>query len=55
MSAIIMAQGIMFITLILMVIGRTPLYLTAIIGSTLAALTVGIPLYGGEGVKVLPN
>lgn len=52
MSAIIMAQAIMFITLILMVIGRTPLYLTAIIGSTLAALTVGIPLYGGEGVSI---
>ncbi len=52
MSTIIMAQAIMFITLILMVIGRTPLYLTAIIGSTLAALTVGIPLYGGEGVSI---
>lgn len=52
MSTIIMAQAIMFITLILMVIGRTPLYLTAIIGSTLAALTVGMPLYGGEGVSI---
>ncbi len=52
MSTMVIAQLIMFITLILMVIGRTPLYLTAVIGSTIAALIVGIPLYGTESVTI---
>ena len=52
MSVIVIAQLIMLFTLILMVIGRTPLYLTAVIGSTLAALIAGIPLYGGEPITI---
>ncbi|WP_311553373.1 SLC13 family permease [Propionimicrobium lymphophilum] len=38
------AQLLMAITLLLMVIGRTPLYTTAVVGSTLAALVFGIPI-----------
>lgn len=38
MNYIIVAQIIMSITLILMVIGKTPLYLTALIGTTISVL-----------------
>ncbi|WP_246108442.1 SLC13 family permease [Salisediminibacterium halotolerans] len=43
----------MLATLILMITGKTPLYMTAIIGSTLAAITAGFPLSGEEDVTVL--
>lgn len=42
----IAAQIVMGITIILMVIGRTPLYTTAIVGATLAALIYGVPITG---------
>lgn len=49
----IVAQLLMALTLILMVIGRTPLYTTAIVGSTIAALAFGIPLVAeGEAVSI---
>lgn len=48
----ILAQIIMGITLILMLIGRTPLYTTAIIGSTIAALVYGIPIVGEADVTL---
>lgn len=41
---LIIAQLIIAATLILMVIGRTPLFMTAMFGATLAALVGGIPL-----------
>lgn len=41
-----MAQIFMVITLIFMVWGKTPLYLTAIVGSTIAALAAGFPISG---------
>lgn len=41
-----MAQILMVITLIFMVWGKTPLYLTAIVGSTIAALAAGFPISG---------
>jgi len=37
------AQIIMLLTLLLMVSGKVPIYLTAVIGSTIAALAFGIP------------
>lgn len=44
---------LMVLTLALMVTGRTPIYLTAIIGSALAAITAGFPLSGKEEITVL--
>ena len=40
------AQIIMVITLLVMIFGLAPLYLTAIVGTTLAALAAGYPLIG---------
>jgi len=40
------AQIIMLVTLLLMVSGRAPIYLTAIVGSTIAALAAGFPITG---------
>ncbi|MCR6097755.1 citrate transporter [Salipaludibacillus agaradhaerens] len=48
----LLAQFIMLATLILMISGKTPLYMTAIIGSTLAAIGAGFPLSGDEEVTV---
>lgn len=46
------AQLVMILVLILMASGKTPLYLTAILGSTLAALLAGIPVTGAPPVTV---
>lgn len=49
----IAAQIVMGITIILMVIGRTPLYTTAIVGATLAALIFGVPITSdGDGTTI---
>ena len=48
-----MAIVLMVLTLILMVVGKTPLYLTAIIGSALAALAAGS--YSGKVRSLLPS
>ncbi|WP_280770686.1 SLC13 family permease [Salipaludibacillus daqingensis] len=50
---ILFAQLIMLATLILMITGKTPLYMTAIIGSTLAAISAGFPLSGDAEITVL--
>ncbi|WP_182353186.1 SLC13 family permease [Flaviflexus huanghaiensis] len=42
----IAGQVLIGVTIILMVVGRTPLYTTAIVGATLAALVYGIPVTG---------
>jgi len=47
------AQGLMVLTLLLMVTGKTPIYLTAIIGSTIAALVAGFPLAGKAEITIL--
>ncbi|WP_110953972.1 citrate transporter [Anaerosinus massiliensis] len=44
----ITAQIIMVITLGVMILGLAPLYLTAVIGTTLAALAAGFPLMGSS-------
>ncbi len=46
------AQILMGVVLILMVSGKTPLYLTAILGSALVALVAGFPLSGSESITV---
>ncbi len=50
---LLVAQLVIGLTLILMISGRTPLYMTAIIGSTLAALIAGFPITGAEDITVL--
>lgn len=42
----------MALTLLLMVVGRTPLYSTAIVGATLAALVFGIPITGDADITI---
>ncbi|MDO5727847.1 MAG: SLC13 family permease [Bowdeniella nasicola] len=49
---LVLAQILMGLTLILMVSGRTPLYSTAIVGSTIAALVAGIPITLEEGTSI---
>lgn len=46
------AQIIMLIVLLLMVSGKVPIYLAAVVGSTIAAIVAGIPLSGGDGVTI---
>lgn len=47
------AQILMLCTLLLMVTGRTPIYLTAIVGSAISALAAGFPLEGKAEVTIL--
>lgn len=47
------AQIIVAVTLILMITGRTPLYMTAIIGSSIAALVAGFPISGDAEVTII--
>ncbi|MCL2617299.1 MAG: hypothetical protein FWD96_06610, partial [Defluviitaleaceae bacterium] len=42
-TAQLMGQLVMLVTLLCMVSGKTPLYLTAIVGSIIAAVVAGIP------------
>lgn len=51
-TQMIVAQCLMGIVLVLMVSGKTPLYLTAILGSALVALVAGFPVAGGEPVTL---
>jgi hypothetical protein len=47
-----LAQITMAATLLLMIMGRTPLYLTAIIGSGLSALVAGFPIAGKADITI---
>lgn len=49
---LVIAQLIIAATLILMIIGRTPLFMTAMFGATIAALVGGIPLTAAQGVSI---
>lgn len=51
-SQMIFAQCVMGIVLLLMISGKTPLYLTAILGSALVAIIAGFPLAGSEPITV---
>ena len=46
------AQIVMAITLVLMISGKVPLYLTAIVGSFVTAIIAGFPMSGGDGASV---
>lgn len=46
------AQLLMVVTLLLMISGKTPLYTTAIVGSTLSALLFGVPITSDKGDSV---
>ena len=46
------AQILMFLTLLLMVIGKTPIYLTALVGASLSAIAAGFPLAGKADITV---
>jgi len=49
----ILAQVIMIATLLLVASGRAPIYLTAFLGSGLAAVAAGFPLGGKEAVTIV--
>jgi hypothetical protein len=49
----IFAQIVMVLVLVLMISGKTPLYLTAILGASIAGLVAGFPLTGTEDVTIL--
>lgn len=51
-TQMIVAQCLMAVVLLLMITGKTPLYLTAILGSTVVALGAGFPITGKEGVTL---
>ena len=46
------AQIIMLLMIALMITGLTPIYITAIVGSTIAALVAGIPITGDAEVTI---
>ena len=51
-TAHIIAQLCMLATLILMITGKTPIYMTAIVGAAISALIAGFPMAGGTGMTV---
>lgn len=48
----IIAQLCMLATLVLMITGKTPIYMTAIVGAAISALVAGFPVTGGTGMTV---
>lgn len=51
MTASAIAQILMVATLLLMITGKTPIYITAICGATISALVAGFPITGKEGIR----
>lgn len=51
-TAHIIAQLCMLATLILMITGKIPIYMTAIVGAAISALIAGFPMAGGTGMTV---
>lgn len=52
MTASAIAQILMVATLLLMITGKTPIYITAICGATISALVAGFPITGKEGMTI---
>ena len=48
----VLAQIIMVLTLVIMIAGWAPLYITAAIGATFSAVAAGFPLTGSEPVTI---
>lgn len=51
-TQIVIAQCIMVLTLIVMITGLTPIYITAITGAAISAIVAGFPLAGSAPVTV---
>ncbi len=51
-TQMIIAQCLMVLTLIVMITGLTPIYMTAIVGAAISALVAGFPLAGAEPVTI---
>ena len=51
-TASMIAQIIMVATLLLMITGKTPIYMTAIVGAMISALVAGFPITGGNGMTI---
>lgn len=47
-TQMIIAQCLMLLTLLIMITGKTPIYLTAIVGATISALAAGFPITGKD-------
>ena len=52
MTLLIVSQIIIAITLLLMVIDKTPMFITAVVGAAAAAFFAGIPLSGSDPVTM---
>ncbi len=52
MTTHIFAQCLMLLTLLVMITGKTPIYLTAIVGAAISALAAGFPITGQEPVTL---
>ncbi|MBC2882317.1 citrate transporter [Campylobacter sp. Marseille-Q3452] len=52
MDMSVVVQILMLVVLALMITGRTPLYITAIIGSTIVAIVAGFPMSGKDGATI---
>ena len=52
MTASVIAQVVMVLTLLLMITGKTPIYMTAIVGATLSALIAGFPIMGSTEMTI---
>lgn len=51
-TQMIIAQCLMVMTLIIMITGKTPLYLTAIVGAAVSAIVAGYPIAGSAPMTV---
>jgi len=51
-TQMIIAQCLMVLTLIIMITGKTPLYLTAIVGAAVSAIVAGYPIAGSATMTV---
>ena len=51
-TQMIIAQCLMVLTLIIMITGKTPLYLTAIVGAAVSAIVAGYPIAGSAPMTV---
>lgn len=51
-TQMIIAQCVMVLTLLVMITGKTPIYMTAIVGATVSAIVAGFPLAGSAQMTV---
>lgn len=51
-TQIVLSQCLMVLTLIIMITGRFPVYITAITGAAISAIAAGFPFSGGDPVTI---